>query len=505
MRIYKPTYLNRKTRETRTTAKFYIEVRDPNRRILRLPAFTDKRASETLARNVQQLMDCKASSQHLPVELTRWIENLPPHILTVLTRWGLLEAYTLAASKSLDEHITDWHAVLLARGNTKKHADLSANRVKSLTEACGFKFYGDISAAKVQQELANRRQDKLDDAGHLVRGLSIQSANFYLSCLKSFCRWMLFDGRATMNPVAYLGGQNAEMDRRHTRRMLNSSDFVKLLIAAESGPNRYGMSGHERALIYELAVTTGLRVSELASLTAGAFSLGDLPSVTVSAKSAKNRKSATLPLRVDMAMKLATYLATKLPTARVFARLNKFNAARIIRLDLKAAGIPYMDVNGNVFDFHALRHQFISSLAAAGVHPRTAQELARHSDIKLTMNRYTHVFRGELNKAVALLPNYTAEQAWQTTSTVKNGTDNLTPIESETAHNVIHKSESCWAREGAETRSCTESDGVMVQQGQGEANPLNTRESRDNQGDLLQADGGTRTCNLRFTKPLLCH
>jgi hypothetical protein len=29
-----------------------------------------------------------------------------------------------------------------------------------------------------------------------------------------------------------------------------------------------------------------------------------------------------------------------------------------------------------VFDFHAIRHQFISSLAAAGVHPKTAQTLA---------------------------------------------------------------------------------------------------------------------------------
>lgn len=240
-------------------------------------------------------------------------------------------------------------------------------------------------------------------------------------------------------------------DKRHTRRMLNQSDFAKLLTAAQAGPVRYGMTGAERALINELAATTGLRASELASLTAGSLSLGESPSVTVAAKSAKNRKAATLPLRADMAVKLAAFTATKLPTAAVFARLDKFNAARIIRVDLKAAGIPYTDESGNVFDFHALRHQFISNLAAAGVHPKTAQELARHSDIKLTLNRYTHVFRGELDKAVDALPDYAAEQARQSTEAVKTGTHDI-PVEQ--THEPMEDSPFNVSRNGA--LLCTE-------------------------------------------------
>ncbi len=60
----------------------------------------------------------------------------------------------------------------------------------------------------------------------------------------------------------------------------------------------------------------------------------------------------------------------------------------MIRHDLAAAGIPYRDEQGRVFDCHSMRHQFISMLAAAGVHPKTAQELARHSTITLTMDHY---------------------------------------------------------------------------------------------------------------------
>ena len=76
----------------------------------------------------------------------------------------------------------------------------------------------------------------------------------------------------------------------------------------------------------------------------------------------------------------------------------------MLRSDLKAAGIDYTDEAGRVFDFHALRHQFISSLAAAGVHPKVAQQLARHSTITLTMDRYTHVALAEVAGALDRLP-----------------------------------------------------------------------------------------------------
>lgn len=69
--------------------------------------------------------------------------------------------------------------------------------------------------------------------------------------------------------------------------------------------------------------------------------------------------------------------------------------------------IPYRDDQGRQFDSHALRHQFISMLAAAGVHPKTAQELARHSRITLTMDHYTHVGIRDLSSALNTLPGLT--------------------------------------------------------------------------------------------------
>ena len=58
-----------------------------------------------------------------------------------------------------------------------------------------------------------------------------------------------------------------------------------------------------------------------------------------------------------------------------------------------------------VLDFHCARHTTGSLLAAAGVHPKTAQDIMRHSDINLTMSLYSHTLRGQVQTALEQLPD----------------------------------------------------------------------------------------------------
>jgi len=76
------------------------------------------------------------------------------------------------------------------------------------------------------------------------------------------------------------------------------------------------------------------------------------------------------------------------------------HAADMIRRDLERACVPYVDDAGRYADFHSLRKTFITNLARAGVSPKTAQLLARHSDINLTMNTYTML--GVLDQAAGV-------------------------------------------------------------------------------------------------------
>ena len=57
---------------------------------------------------------------------------------------------------------------------------------------------------------------------------------------------------------------------------------------------------------------------------------------------------------------------------------------------------------GRYADFHANRHTFITNLGRAGVPPKTTQELARHSDIRLTMNVYSHTDLAERPRRFAV-------------------------------------------------------------------------------------------------------
>ena len=54
-------------------------------------------------------------------------------------------------------------------------------------------------------------------------------------------------------------------------------------------------------------------------------------------------------------------------------------------------------------DFHANLHTFITNLVKVGIQPKLAQSLARHSDIRLTVNIYSHVEKGEQTDAIGKL------------------------------------------------------------------------------------------------------
>ncbi|MBM3993442.1 MAG: hypothetical protein FJ303_04730, partial [Planctomycetes bacterium] len=87
------------------------------------------------------------------------------------------------------------------------------------------------------------------------------------------------------------------------------------------------------------------------------------------------------------------------------ARADEFEIrVGIEQLQGQRAVLVFQDAADRVFDFHSLRHQYVSNLAAAGVHPKIAQTLARHSTITLTMDRYTHLGLRDLDASVNSLP-----------------------------------------------------------------------------------------------------
>mgnify|MGYP002781285361 FL=1 len=160
-----------------------------------------------------------------------------------------------------------------------------------------------------------------------------------------------------------------------------------------------------RARAYLFSFMTGIRRSEMASLTPRSFRLDATPpTVTVQAKYSKHRRKDTLPLHPRLVEQLRCWLAPLADSASLFPRLGQRKTWKMIQFDLKNAGIPYVDENGLYADFHgAGRHSHVTELFRAGAMPTEVRELARHSDLQTTM-RYTHLRMVDQARALAALP-----------------------------------------------------------------------------------------------------
>ncbi len=259
--------------------------------------------------------------------------------------------------------------------------------------------------------------------------LAARTVNVHRAAILAMCNWCVTERRLTTNPLTGLP-KAEEVEPARKRRALTEEEIVRLLAAAKErlltealtvrrGKNRgkplanvreevrehLRRLGRERALLYRFMIMTGLRKGEVATLPVSGLDLdGEHPCVHIEGRHAKSGRSAVLPLRRDLAEALRRHLGDLDDDAGEFVFDVPSNFTRVFDADLAAAGIPKTDRQGRTLDVHCLRHTFATLLARSGVSPSVAQKLMRHSDIRLTMNIYTHLDLSDTAGAVAALP-----------------------------------------------------------------------------------------------------
>jgi integrase len=370
------------------SAHWYIDYKGPDGTRKRVKGFKDKAATLQLAAKLEKESE--------------------------LAQQGLGDKFKEHRKRALSEHVDDFRASLIAKGNTEKHANQQKRRVKTTFDACGFDLWDDISASKIQNSISKMQKtarivEKKKVNGKIVHTkktkdlglLSAKTQGYYLKAVKQFCRWMNQDLRASENPVEHLQPKKSTSVERTA---LDADQVRRLLETTQQAKTKYGMTGCERALLYRLAIETGFRVSELKSLRVKSFDLNSRI-VSIEAGYAKNRYEAVLPLRQETAALLEKQLERKLPNGLPFKTPHKSNFAKMLRHDLKPTNVFEAEDLESI-DFHCLRHTFGTMLAVSGVHPKVAQDLMRHSDINLTMSRYTHTLRGQTISAIDSLPDF---------------------------------------------------------------------------------------------------
>ena len=165
----------------------------------------------------------------------------------------------------------------------------------------------------------------------------------------------------------------------------------------------------------------------------------------------------------------------------------------MLRSDLEVAGIEFETEEG-VFDFHALRHTFLTRLARSGIPPKVAQTLARHSTITLTMDRYAHVALHDQTSALESLPGL--PEVEHKDALAATGTDEEFPLQ--------------FPLEGDFPCQHVATDGngaSVVDNHRFGPNSVNDvefgNECQTPVSDWQSTPGRNRTCNLRIRSPLL--
>lgn len=296
-------------------------------------------------------------------------------------------------------HLKAFEAGLKRKGNTAKHVRLTVGRIELVLEGSGFSTLSDFDGDDAETFLTEHCQEE---------DLGPRTYNHYLQAIDAFGNWLAHPKRRILerNPFAGIARRNAQTDVRHARRALTEAEMALLLSTARQ--SRYKVQrydGETRARIYLLSYMTGLRKGEIASLTPQSFKLeAEHPTVTVEAKHSKHRKKDVLPLHVELVPEIRRWIEAIATDAPLFPLLAKRKAYKMIQRDLEECGIPYETEEG-LADFHAAgRHTHITGLLKNGVSLVEARELARHSDVRMTM-KYTHIGLADQAKAVNQLPS----------------------------------------------------------------------------------------------------
>ncbi|MCY0885520.1 MAG: tyrosine recombinase XerD [Firmicutes bacterium] len=176
--------------------------------------------------------------------------------------------------------------------------------------------------------------------------------------------------------------------------VLSPGEVARLLTM----PDLASLAGRRDRAMLELLYATGLRVSELLSLTVNDW-WTDPPRVRCRGKGGRER---VVPMGEEARYRLEVYLAERprwvrgrdpgwLFLNRRGQRLSRQGFWKRLRAYAAAAGV------GRPVSPHTLRHSFATHLLENGADLRAVQELLGHRDIGTTQI-YTHVSRSSLRR-----------------------------------------------------------------------------------------------------------
>ena len=232
-----------------------------------------------------------------------------------------------------------------------------------------------------------------------AQGMARSSAARKLSAIRQFHRFLHGDGLSADNPATAIDSPRAA---RPLPKVISKEEAESLIAAARARTATAKGKALPKALrllcLVELLYATGLRVSELVSLTRQAATT-ERDFILVKGKGGRER---LVPVSGAARAALEAYLAVlgtqKKPSKWLFpssgaqGHLTRQHFA--LELKALARGAGTLDLSP-----HVLRHGFASHLLEGGADLRAVQQMLGHADISTTQI-YTHVQAERLQQVV---------------------------------------------------------------------------------------------------------
>jgi integrase/recombinase XerD len=267
-------------------------------------------------------------------------------------------------------------------GNTLEAYGRDLNRYVSFLEKKGLADAGSVTSRDVIAFLVQIKDE----------GLSANSMNRTLAALRGFYKFLLQEKVLEESPLA-----NIELAKVWMRLPDTVSKEEMNLILSQPGDQR--PANLRDSAMLELLYATGLRVSELISLTMNSINW-QVGFLVVMGKGSKERVVPIGKTAYDCVRRYVDEARPKLAKSKTTDSLflNRFGGP-FSRQGLWKIIVGYAQKAGlqKKVHPHTFRHSFASHLLAGGADLRAVQVMLGHSDISTTQI-YTHVTKDRLKE-----------------------------------------------------------------------------------------------------------
>ncbi len=296
------------------------------------------------------------------------------------------------ASHQLEKYIKEFLEYLeIERGRSEKTVRNYHFYLKRFADWAKSPAPGEITGELVRKYRLHLNRDI---SGRDESQLKKNTQNYHLIALRAFLKYL------AKRDVKTLAAEKIELAKQGTRQVsfLEPEELKRFLSAPDKDPTIVGQ--RDKALL-ELLFSTGLRVSELASLRIDAVNLKQ-EEFTVLGKGSKHRvvylsdaAKRAVKSYLDHRRDTSPYMFVRHDRARKFMPssqpLTPRSVQRIVDRYAREAGIT------KPVTPHTLRHTYATDLLRNGADIRAVQQLLGHESITTTQV-YTHITDKELKR-----------------------------------------------------------------------------------------------------------